>query len=128
MQDVREQKAPDTSYLDLPEIDLVDRGQWSKLANANIINLYTHATTLFAEKWARIMQSKISRGENLESIAEQSAYEADKRAISGMMYGRAVHMLSKTWRHGWRLQEWYNLTYKKCDIELDPRVFILGED
>lgn len=63
----------------------------------------------FAERWANIMEEKISMGEKLETFAQKSSHEADTTGITGFMYGMAVSILSQCWIHGEELRKWHNL-------------------
>ena len=63
----------------------------------------------YAINWADIMESKISNGEELENIAEQSSFDADTEGITGFMYGAAVSVLASCWEHGEELRRWHNV-------------------
>ena len=63
----------------------------------------------YAINWADIMESKISNGEELENIAEQSSFDADTEGITGFMYGAAVFVLATCWEHGEELRRWHNV-------------------
>ncbi len=63
----------------------------------------------FAERWADLMEKQISKGKKLKDIAEETSSEADNEGITGFMYGAAVNVLSRTWKHGEELRRWHNI-------------------
>lgn len=62
----------------------------------------------FAERWANVMEEKMSHGEKLEDIAKQTSFDV-ANGITGFMYGMAVSILSQCWIHGEQLRKWHNL-------------------
>ena len=62
----------------------------------------------FAERWANVMEEKMSNGEKLEDIAKQTSFDVAE-GITGFMYGMAVSILSQCWKHGEQLRQWHNL-------------------
>ena len=62
----------------------------------------------FAERWANVMEEKMSNGEKLEDIAKQTSFDVAD-GITGFMYGMAVSILSQCWIHGEQLRQWHNL-------------------
>lgn len=64
----------------------------------------------YAERWANLMEKKISRGEKLEDVATSTSHEADTSGITGFMYGMAVSILSQCWKYGEQLRRWSNLS------------------
>ena len=42
-------------------------------------------------------------------VAKQTSHDADLEGITGFMYGCAVSILSKCWKHGEDLRRWHNL-------------------
>ena len=62
----------------------------------------------FAERWANVMEEKMSNGEKLEDIAKQTSFDVAD-GITGFMYGMAVSILSQCWKHGEQLRQWHNL-------------------
>lgn len=81
---------------------------WQKFVDNNT-DLYGKGCVDFAKRWAELMESKIERGELLESIAEITSHDADIDGITGFMYGCAVSMLAQCWIHGEQLRKWHNL-------------------
>jgi hypothetical protein len=65
----------------------------------------------YAEKWANLMEEKISAGEELKNIADKTSHEADTEGITGYMYGAAVSILAQCWEHGEELRKWHNKEY-----------------
>ncbi len=63
----------------------------------------------FAERWARLMEGRMSNGDTLEGCADEASYIADNEGITGAMYGVAVGFLAHCWIHGEDLRRWHNL-------------------
>lgn len=87
----------------------------TKLASAPAIELVDKrrkVTMGYAERWARLMQLAMAKGEKLEDVAEATAHEADLEGITSGVYVCAVGILAHRWKHGERLRRWYNLKYQ----------------
>ena len=69
---------------------------------------YGAAVVQFADRWARIMETRIGNGEPIEDCADDACGLADM-GITGFMYGCAVSILSRVWIHGDALRHWHNL-------------------
>jgi hypothetical protein len=78
---------------------------------ANNESGYGRAIIEYAMTWARLMQSKISRGYRLKDIASLASHEADTDGITGFMFGAAVRVLSDVWVYGDDLRIWHNARY-----------------
>ena len=74
---------------------------------------YGGACVSYAERWARLMQARMSEGKLIAEVAEQASHDADVEGITGFMYGVAVSILAAVWEHGEALRLWHNL---KCQI------------
>lgn len=85
-----------------------DEAGWNKTVAANTDD-YGSAGVRYAEKWARIMEGRISRGESVQACAESASHIADDEGITGFMYGCAVSILSQCWFYGEELRRWHNL-------------------
>jgi hypothetical protein len=85
-----------------------DKEGWDKFV-ANNSDIYGSGVIRFAERWANLMEAKISKGAKLEDIAKATSQEADSEGITGFMYGCAVSTLSHAWIHGEALRRWHNL-------------------
>lgn len=88
---------------------LRDRESWEKCRAVNADSPYGNAITIYAERWARVMEGKIKKGEKLPDIADASSHLADTDGITGFMYGAAVSILAAVWVHGEELRRWHNL-------------------
>ena len=62
-------------------------------------------------RWANMMEERISNGEKIDSIAEETSRKADTDRITGFMYGCAVNLLSQFWEYGEELRNWHNRQY-----------------
>jgi len=67
------------------------------------------AVMTYAERWARLMEARMAKGERIADIAGECSHLADNEGITGFMYGCAVGILSKVWQHGEALRLWHNL-------------------
>lgn len=87
---------------------LRDPEGWRKACAANQ-DSYGGAVMTYAERWARLMEVRMSRGEKIAAIADDCSTLADSEGITGFMYGCAVNVLSQVWQHGEALRLWHNL-------------------
>jgi hypothetical protein len=95
--------------VDAPEhLSLRDPAGWKKACDANSDG-YGGAVMTFAERWARLMEARMAKGDHLEGMAEECSHLADNEGITGFMYGCAVSVLSQVWQHGEALRVWHNL-------------------
>lgn len=88
-------------------IELVDEEGWSKFKNNNTDG-YGGRVVRYAEEWARLMQTRIANGETIQQCAQELSHLADDDGITGYMYGCAVGVLAKVWKHGEALRRWHN--------------------
>ncbi len=99
---------------DSPEhMSLRDPEGWKKSCDVNT-DPYGGAVMTYAERWARLMEGRMNKGERIADIADECSHLADSEGITGFMYGCAVSILSKVWQHGEALRLWHNL---KTQIE-----------
>lgn len=89
-------------------MDITDQPLWDSWLKANTDG-YGAAVMRYAERWARLMQLRITEGKTLPTLADECSNGADVEGITGFQYGCAVGMLSKAWRHGEELRCWHNL-------------------
>jgi hypothetical protein len=114
---------------DAPAIELSDEPAWLESVRINSGDSYSNGVTVFAERWARIMQLKLEAGEKLEDIAQDSVREADVDGITGFMYGCAVSLLAQTWKHGRELNRWHNKQYgvsEDTEGTVNPAIITIG--
>jgi hypothetical protein len=86
----------------------IDADGWAKTVAAND-DPYGACGVRFAARWANYMEREMANGASLKDIADTASHEADKEGIAGFMYGCAVSVLSKVWKHGEELRRWHNL-------------------
>jgi hypothetical protein len=98
----------DAKMLTAPEIEIIDMEAWQSTKDKNLDG-YGGGIVAYAEWWARLMQIEIAKGKQLADIADAASHEADIEGITGFMYGAAVSILSKVWKHGEDLRRWHNL-------------------
>jgi hypothetical protein len=87
---------------------LKDEAGW-KLSVEKNPDPYGSAVNTYAERWARLMEARMSKGERIGDIADECSHLADEEGITGFMYGCAVGILSHVWIHGEALRLWHNL-------------------
>lgn len=102
-------KKMEAALEDAPEhLTLADPEAWEKTVASNKDG-YGGAVMSYAERWARMMENRISKGESISSMADECSHLADEEGITGFMYGCAVSILAKVWKHGEELRQWHNL-------------------
>jgi hypothetical protein len=89
-------------------IQVIDQKVWDGWC-ANNQDPYGSGVVRFAERWAVLMQQKLTEGNSVSEIADDASREADTEGITGFMYGCAVQMLAGCWVHGEELRRWHNL-------------------
>lgn len=106
----RERKAKvETILADAPEpMTLANAEGWEKAKAANS-DPYGGAVMTYAQRWARMMEARMAKGERIADIADECSHLADEEGITGFMYGAAVSMLARVWKHGEALRLWHNL-------------------
>lgn len=92
----------------LPTFELADQEYWTKTVESNSADPYSYACVKYAANWAALMDTLLE-GTTVAAIAKQASHDADTDGITGFMYGAAVSMLSRAWKHGDELRRWHNL-------------------
>lgn len=87
------------------EMSVKDAAAWKEFREKNT-DPYGDAVGTYAERWARLMEARMAKGEKLEAIADECSHLADLEGISGFMYGCAVGTLSRVWIYGEELRRW----------------------
>jgi hypothetical protein len=90
-----------------PSMTLANAELWEKSKAANT-DPYGGGVITYAERWARMMEARMWRGETLEAVAEECSHLADEEGITGFMYGAAVSTLAAVWVNGEALRLWHN--------------------
>lgn len=82
---------------------------------------YGMAIQDFAIRWALLMEKYIEQiGDAVESIqlhADELSHKANTEGITGFMYGIAVSLLARCWKHGEVLRKWNNKELGNPDAE-----------
>jgi hypothetical protein len=112
----REAKAArEAALVGAPEkMTLRDAEGWKKACDANRDG-YGGAVMTYAERWARMMEARMAKGERIADIADECSHLADEEGITGFMYGAAVSTLAAVWIHGEALRLWHNLKHQLRD-------------
>jgi len=83
---------------------------WQQYVEVNS-DLYGSATVQYAQRWAELMEERMSAGESIaEGMAKETSHAADTDGITVFMYGAAVSILSHFWEYGEELRQWHNLS------------------
>ena len=107
--------AREAALVGAPEkMTLRDAEGWKKACDANKDG-YGGAVMTYAERWARMMEARMAKGERIADIADECSHLADEEGITGFMYGAAVSTLAAVWIHGETLRLWHNLKYQLRD-------------
>ena len=85
-----------------------DHPDWLKTVEANQDG-YGAAVMSYASRWANLMEQRMADGTALSVCAEKTSHDADTEGITGFMYGCAVSILARVWKHGEALRCWHNL-------------------
>ncbi len=102
------EEAVNAKLADTPAVEWADEAAW-KATVAKNQDGYGGAVMTYADRWARLMQYEMSQGNPLADIADTASHEADIEGITGFMYGCAVSILAKCWKHGEELRRWHNI-------------------
>jgi len=97
------------------EMDFSDKKGWDDWKVNQNDDGYGLAIFEYAEGWAKLMQKKFTE-KNIENPditcmvahADNCANELNFMGITGFMYGGAVSILAKCWKHGEALRKWHN--------------------
>lgn len=88
-----------------------DKDSFEKDKDSFSWDLYSMKIVEFAERWAYMMEVKISEGCKLEDIAGELFYDVDIDGVTSQMYDIAVVFLVKHWIYGEDLKNWHNKKY-----------------
>jgi hypothetical protein len=122
----RKEKELFLSKIEGIEIELSDEEYWNETKRINAGEGYGEATIEFAECWAKLMQSEIKQGKTVVECADKTSFELGFLGITGFMYGMAVNILSRSWKHGEELRKWHNKEYgHEGDGVVNPAVLTL---
>ena len=89
-------------------MQMSDPEGWNLFA-ANNNDPYGSGVVRYAERWADAMEAEMAAGKALGDIADATSHSADTEGVTGFMYGCAVSVLAKVWKHGEELRRWHNL-------------------
>lgn len=118
------------------EMEFSDKKGWDDW-KANNTDGYGSMIFQYAEGWAKVMQKEFAN-RNIENPdvtcmiahAENCSRELDFYGITGFMYGAAVSILSKCWKHGEALRKWHNKEFGQENVEgvVNPAIFVINTD
>ncbi len=85
-----------------------DEEQWKKFVKEVDTDGYGLGCLHYAKEWAEKMERMMRDGATVEQCAKKASEDADTIGINVRMYGCAVSMLAKCWKHGEELRRWHN--------------------
>ena len=77
----------------------------------------SNAVISYAERWADMMEQRISNGTSVSEAAAQTRYEANQENLSWFMYGNAVRVLVNFWDHGEELWQWQQQSNRPRQVQ-----------
>jgi hypothetical protein len=110
------------------EVEIIDIDAYSDWKSKNT-DVYGACVFEYAEGWAKLMQVEIANGKKLIECAESTSFQLGFLGITGFMYGAAVAILSKCWKHGEDLRKWHNKEYNhEGDGVVNPAILSVGSN
>jgi len=108
------------------EFEIIDLEDYKKGKDAQK-DEYGKAIYEYAEMWAKLMQFEMSNGKALIECVESTSHESDIDGITGFMYGVAVSVLARCWKHGEELRKWHNKEYNQEETKgvVNPAVLTI---
>lgn len=108
-------------------LELSDPEVWNKSREINS-DPYGKAALDYAEGWAKLMQVEIAKGKTVRQCAEYTQKGLGFLGITGFMYGCAVGILARSWKHGEELRKWHNKEYgHEGEGVVNPAVLTLSK-
>lgn len=86
---------------------LRDPDGWETTKSVNADDPNGIATLAYAERWARMMEARMARGDRIEDMAAECSHLADEDHVTGFMQGKATGLLGLYWKHGEELMAWH---------------------
>ncbi len=101
---------------------------WHECRAVNSRDPYSARCVSYAEDWARLMDAEIAKGRTVQDCATETSHAAATDGITGFMYGAAVSMLAKFWKHGETLRTWHNGEYGHPEAKgtINPAIITQG--
>jgi hypothetical protein len=110
------------------EVEIIDIDAYNDWKSKNTDG-YGVCIFKYAEGWAKLMQVEIANGKKLTECAELTSFQLGFLGITGFMYGAAVAILSKCWKHGEDLRKWHNKEYNhEGDGVVNPAILSVGSN
>ena len=110
------------------EVEIIDIDAYNDWKSKNTDG-YGACIFKYAEGWAKLMQVEIANGKKLIECAESTSFQLGFLGITGFMYGAAVAILSKCWKHGEDLRKWHNKEYNhEGDGVVNPAILSVGSN
>jgi len=89
----------------LPTFALADPAEWERMKEKLSVNWYGQSVVLFAATWANRMESALAEGQTVAACSGMLACAVDEEmdGTADNVYGYAVEILCKVWKHGQEL-------------------------
>lgn len=120
----RELFATKTAGIDIEFVDQTGYLDWK----AGNTDSYGACIFEYAESWAKLMQLAMAQGQPLVECAGPTSHDLGFLGITGYMYGAAVGVLFRHWKHGEAIREWHNGKYSHtCEGVVNPAVLTIAQ-
>lgn len=96
----------DTIIPEDPRMSLRDEAGWKRFVEVYSTDVYNAYILRYAERWACLMEDRLTKGDTIEQCAKETSALADTEGISGYIYGVAVAALTQVWVHGEQFRHW----------------------
>lgn len=84
-----------------PPMEILDMERWQQFVSMNVDNCgFGQSLVAYIERWARLMQLRVSPTRSFGDVAEQASYEVDFDGIRPLVFRRALIELSLHWKYG----------------------------
>lgn len=91
------------------------KSEYAEYVDKNDKDPYSRRIITFTERWAALMEARVSQGESVKDVADECERSANAEGITGFMYGCAVQALAHFWVHGEELRQWHNIKTQVTD-------------
>lgn len=91
---------------EIVQFAVTDFETWDNAVKKNQ-DAYGRGVIEYAARWANMVEMAIAGGAEFGDVVGQLSHEADIDGITKLMYGLAVSILSRVWKHGEELRHWH---------------------
>jgi hypothetical protein len=94
----------------MPKIKPELQAEYDQYKELNSKDDYSKAVVDFGDRWMAAMEDKMSKGQELKDIWQQTSYDT-AQGITGFMYGAGAAAVAHFWEHGEELKKLHNEYY-----------------